>query len=515
MQPEPNIKFQICYPLDTESIKLPWESSHWEKIKTLLLPKQGTTYKDIDIIMGKLSNTPPGYSFSNLMDAYHNSDLSPSEKILNSKKTTILSKEYVAGVIIPYICYQILHGPEKFQDTKVKILKSKLEPNMTTLWYLKRDQITVLMACAFFGLFDLYDRLPEGENIVNYAKFNFRSIFETRDMFALSCLLNYFNTNAKTKLLGSIKIIRRAQAPISVDDPVDKLTNSAENISPVLCITGDCIIDKAENTLVAEPNAKEQPEQPQQTLSSDMYVSFSEAIVGSESMCARKTETRSAQNILFCTMPENFILLLVSEKLDPLESMICIGSKVYSSYSKSTAIDASTADIKFEYPLEDKHARMSDQTIARAIVFVNFTRADSYAKYRTDFNINLLKACSAFNILPSMTPLYKKKLSVSSGYYFKETAASNNSDINFIIQLLAASESNLCLFWYTLDNVKFAQRIYNFIHVLRLKKINVGELYKAYLIVLIDIHRDYVNGYNTINLNTYDIFGAILEKLKL
>lgn len=468
----------------------PWETSVWhERIEHSLRFKvsdYGDVDKIIEHILGK-EKTEQVYTrdaFANAMYNYHIRDKSPDEFVDFETKTksTRFPKDFLKGKIIPFIQKLAVNLPHMFSHQRVKLMLRGQNSRVV----LSREQVSALLAGAFFGIFDSYDELPPFTEGRYFGKFSFLHLYKICNMYAIESIIYYFGRIMAQEPTGEL-IIRRHRIPFE-RCPVWK----------------DVEIKLGSVKLLPDHRIWESK--------AELQIGESSSAISGDALVNGK----GREEILFLTHPELLVLRLICESVDDDEAIAVMGAERFSEY------EGFGTSLKFIGGYQDTYHRTQDGTISRSICFADCTtNIGNYTEYTTEFDRDLNKIFIALNLMKP--PAVKLDFGTTHwGDSDHKDITGCNKYMKFIQQYMAASALGLTLCYYPGNNSggnkpsngngnEFLNYAVKFINHIKRQGWTISDLYKRYKKIAADIKRDVINGYNDIKIEDLNLFKMMME----
>lgn len=321
-----------------------------------------------------------------------------------------------------------------------------------------RRQVATLMACIWFGAFGV-------DRVENFSECSFTGIFNNANVFALACLLDYFDMVCSDyhthKFDGRVLIKRNVMKRKPKWDVLHKpLTHTA---------IGEGGIDGSPSPMLAVFTQK-----------FILHTNFNGVLTQEETMVLLR--------------PESYITTMVCERLNDHESVCFIGAKMVSQYrgfGSSTTYNGKFVDCS------DVVGVGNTATIKSGLVFMDASnRHQRNDQFVDDFVRDLNKATCAFSSYSCST--------VASGNW-NHFNTGNNIYVKFIQQLLAASACGKELIYHP-HGADFEQEVVGFIAWCAQNISTCSQLYNAYVAAIEKIYKGPTHTIPVVNM-----FSEIME----
>lgn len=492
----------------------PYESPDWSKWHSIL-SKEISDSADFDQMMTQLhgGNYDPK-AFSNFLYSYYLGenesgvfgDIDPDVSINHRPETRRINKKELFASILPFIQGLVV----KFPSIMYSFMMSKTDNNLSadqinklpkdyiineliensaiyplsiakqpmTNIMIPRTHVTAILACAFFGLFDLYDCRGDVDS-ATFSNVNFLNFITKNNTSAFECVVNYFARVQRELPAGNV-IIRRVNT-----SPKASTWSKNAPLSHVRLYT---------NMLAENSHANVQ-------------------LVAHSSFSPYAGDEIDSSYVRFLIHPELFILPIFVENLTKNESLIVLGIETYSSVIYSDKA-AGYNSIKYSGEYYDNVQRVRNGTPARTLIFVPALHNDNdhAGKYLDSFKQTLDIIHDAIqNVVPNDNSIPRFVVDISIGPW---------SPLQYVQLLLAASAvGNTRIHYHRNDMLesnkdrKIIQKIEMF--MLTLSKHNAGmkSVISAYNKFSQDFRRDRDNNYGEYDPRALDIFAEISKRL--
>lgn len=447
-----------------QKIIWPWETRRWPAIKQKLSEKIANIVS-MDSLMASLrcGKSKPQHLIG-LFNSYYSDEQYVQDRI---------DLNHFLNKILPMIQTLILNGPNTFKNFTPHLLEVGSQNNIC----LSRSQAAVIMACIWFDLFDYNYISKGGTKLDDLPTPTFENIYNNDNVFALQCLLNYFNrvnyyldkaNNNRMEFINGRIIIKRN---VILDEP-DWIDSSAP-LSEIY---------------IGEGYMDDSP--------AKIHVAYAHEYIGGPQIF---NKSLSQEEILLLVRPECMIATLFCAKMNENESITVFGAEKmsqYIGYGSSVKFAGNHID------LCTKGCNSRETMSQIAVIFMDAgKKTDSIDQCINDFGRDLKKAyCGYLSV--NMRP----GTQIASGnwtYGFN----GNNMQLKFLQQLMAASLTNKCLVYYPTGK-DFEDQLIPFIQCLENGSVTVGELFEYYLETIKSV-------YDTHSFpHDMDFFTIIMEKIK-
>ena len=495
----------------------PYESADWSKWHSVL-SKEISDSADFDQMMTQLHGDKyDPRAFSNFLHSYYLGenesgvfgDIDPDVSINHRPETRRINKKELFASILPFIQGLVV----KFPSIMYSFMMSKIDNNLSadqinklpkdyiineliensaiyplsiakqpmTNIMIPRTHVTAILACAFFGLFDLYECRGDVDS-ATFSNVNFLNFITKNNTSAFECIVNYFARVQRELPAGNV-IIRRVNT-----SPKTSTWSKNAPLSHVRLYT---------NMLAENSHANVQ------LLAHSSFDMFSP-----------KNNDIEPSYIRFLIHPELFILPIFVENLTKNESLIVLGIETYSSVIYSDKAVGYNS-IKYSGEYYDNVQRVRNGTPARTLIFVPALHTDGAehaSKYLDSFKQTLDIIHDAIqNVVPNDNTMPRFVVDISIGPW---------SPLQYVQLLLAASAvGNTRIHYHRNDMLesnkdrKIIQKIEMF--MLALSKHNAGmkAVISAYNKFSQDFRRDRDNNYGEYDPKTIDVFSIVAQRL--
>lgn len=448
----------------SQRILWPWETSKWSEQRRKITEKINSIV-DMDSRISSLFNGKlKPKMITELFNVYYSEN-----KLINT-----VTEDIFINKIIPMMQKLIEDAPKTFKGFNSRVLSPGHDANIC----LTRPQVATIIVGIWFGIFN-YNYLTKGVyQIEDFPEPIFINIFLNQNVFALQCLLNYFYrvysyTTADTSIVdtfnaGNIIIYRSVLTE-------NMIPNWVESDVPICdVIIGEGMVDIAPTK---------------------MHMAFAHEFIGGNLF----QRALSQEEIVLLIRPECMVSILFCARLDDNESVVVFGAERMSHYS------GYGSGVKFLGNFQDStplgySADECEVMLQNGVIFVDASkRISAAAQFVSDFQRDLNKAYCGFNTLQ-----FNKSVYIAGGHWVYDFNG-NNTQIKFIQQVLAASQSGKCLVYYSFSK-EFEDKLLPFIDWILNQKITVGQLFRRYLLM---IKNNFSSG---VRIGDIDIFSNISEE---
>lgn len=449
-----------------QKIIWPWDTNRWVEIKTKFLCEIRSIV-DMDgkissMYIGKISSR----QITELFATYHRED---------QYKTDRISEEHFLKNILPVLQKLVELAPKTFKDFDSRVLPPGYDGNIA----LNRVQVATIIACMWFGLFK-NNYLAKGPyKLQSFPLVSFANIFLHQNVFALQCLLTYFNRVCTMMQDPDINTRQFFEAGVIV------IKRNVLVIAPVW--------EKAD-VHVCEIFIDPEPEIDLPL--PKMTVAYAHEYIGGGDIFRGPL---SQEEIVLLTRPECLVSLLFCAVMEDHETITVIGAECMSAY---TGFGSS---VRFAGAFVDPtpigySADETEVAVQTAVIFMDATIKTAAAdQMNHEFIRDLNKAYCGFNSLR----FNNSNVWISTGNWsfgFNGT----NIPVKFIQQVLAASLANKHLIYKPITQ-EFAGPVREFTEWLKNARMTAADLFIRYLTVM-----DEYLGEPGIRLSDVDVFADIM-----
>ncbi len=351
--------------------------------------------------------------------------------------------------IIPMMQKLLEDAPKLFRGFDSRVLVPGHADNIV----LTRPQVATIIAGMWFGLFN-YAYITKGPvEMTAFPDPTFANIFVNQNIFALKCLLNYFNRvhqhmngddNTKNLFMNSNIILKRNVE----SDEVDWVDSEVSL----------CDIQIGEGPYVDDTPAK-------------MQIVSAHELIGGNNLFGGSL---SPEEVVLLIRPECLVATLFCSSLYD-DTLTILGAEKMSSYS------GHGSSVKYGGACIDSARRgySNDDTesiVQCALIFMDASpKSSGKAQFIDDFLRDLNKAYCGFNSLPFVAD----ESPVATGtwsYGFN----GNHMQLKFIQQLMAVSQAGKSMIYHSFSH-EFEDELISFITWIRRNSMTVGDLCRAYL----------------------------------
>lgn len=330
-----------------------------------------------------------------------------------------------------------------------------------------RTHVTAVLACAFFGLFDLYN-CHESEQ--TFTSINFLNFITGNNTTAFECIINYF-------------------ARVQRDLPA-----------------GNIIIRRINNKSKTDVWAKNTP-LPRVRLYTNIIAENTQANVqlvncGSD---IHWSNTINDKYVRYLIHPELFVLTIFVEPFTTNDaSLIVLGVETYSSiiYSdKALGVNS----IKYSGEYYDNVQRVRNGTPARTLIFIQEPKTDQAGRYLDEFKSTL-------------NTIYEAIKTVTGGFTV-DVSTGPWSELQYLQLLLAASAvGNTRIHYHRNDMLEsnkdpdIISKIESFMISLAKHNAGMNKIIVAYNKFSQDLQRDRDNNYGEYDVKRIKIFDEVMKR---
>lgn len=344
--------------------------------------------------------------------------------------------------LLPRMAELGLKLPEKL-TSPLPLLKRRQNRSIT----LSQEQISCLLANAFFCTFPRRNAHGKHKEYSNYPYINFNRLYESDHSEKLRCLFHYFRRRMSGKCGNNLVTFHRRCLPL---DQIPNWSRSKKTLTKLRVSPTGTIEDDGIGML---------------------QVDFANKYVGGGVLgngCVQ-------EEIRFLICPELIVSRLFSEKLDDNEVLIVSGFERYSKYKGY----ASTFNFDGDYQ-QSSEATIDDfgnvQQPTSYLVAMDALQFPSYVCQYSEQNVRreLDKAYVGFyNSENSRNPA-----TVATGNWGCG-AFGGDSRLKALIQLMAAAENDRDVLYFTFGDQNLADQLYEiYVFLTETQKITVGKLYQ-------------------------------------
>lgn len=485
----------------------PYEQPEWNEWRTIL-SRDISDAADFDDVMTQLHGAKYApKSFSNFLYNYYLNESDsgvfgdvtinnrPEVKKVNKRELFSSILPFIQGLVVkfPGIMYSFMMsktggGVSAEQINKLSqdhIIKELIDngsvyplcTDTTENIMIPRTHVTAVLACAFFGLFDLYN-CHESEH--EFRSINFLSFITSNNITAFECIINYFSRVQHELPAGNI-IIRR----IKSNKKTDVWARNAP--LPRVRLYTNIISEHAQANV--------------QLVNCGNNVHFADSISSSSGSIEINDKY-----VRYLIHPELFVLTIFVEPLvGPLSSLIVLGVETYSSiiYSdKALGVNS----IKYSGEYYDNVQRVRNGTPARTLIFIQEPKTDHAGRYLDTFKTTL-------------DTMYESIQTITGGFSI-DVSVGPWSELQYLQLLLAASAVGNTRIHYHRNNMLESNKIPDIISriedfMISLAKHNAGmnKIIVAYNKFSQDLRRDRDNNYGEYDAKRIKIFDEIIKRL--
>lgn len=394
-------------------------------------------------------------------------------KYYRSEYKDLIPASHFTEVLLPWMQKIILAGPQTFRKTNAALLLPGISTNIS----LNMLETVTLLACAWFSLMD-YNYIGRGKYKINqFPQFTFAPIFINENIFALTCLLNYFARayEMRDTLQSRIMIIERKCMP---NQTIPFWMKDIPLVETQIGSGGQ--IDASY---------------------SPIHTVFASKIIGGD-LCSGGSITQ--EELTMFIRPESLVTLLFCAELLPTEAVIVYGCekmihwtgfgssiRAVSKFDEkltigecvAAAADSTTSkNKKREKLVEAETVTKTDRMFKHAMIFIDSTtRTSPVAQIVEEFNRDLNKAFVGFcGVHPAGAPIATGNW--TNGYN------QNSPQAKFIQLLLAATVTGHSLEYYP-NGKHIEDEVLPFIDWYMSNGITCVQLYRGYIKFIKTIYR--------------------------
>jgi len=311
---------------------------------------------------------------------------------------------------------------------------------------LSQLQIASLLANAFFCTFPRRNAAGSGKRNAEYSTFpliNFNRLFERGNEEKVNCLINYFRRVSHTIPRGLVTFTRRFVTPFALPD----WRNSQRRVRNLRVLSQGTIEDDGGGML---------------------QVDFANAYVGGGVLSHGCVQ----EEIRFAICPELIASMLFTERLGDTECLIVYGHERYSNYRGYASSFEFAGNHSDDTPLDCDSLRKKSALVAMDAR--PFRSRDNSQFNEENISRELNKAFVGFSSED------EGPAAVATGNWGCG-AFGGDPHLKFLIQLLAASQCNRDMVYFTFGDVQLMNKLkkmHNFLYD-RDTSITVGSLYKV------------------------------------
>mmetsp|Transcript_24235 Transcript_24235/g.33983 ORF Transcript_24235/g.33983 Transcript_24235/m.33983 type:complete len:479 (+) Transcript_24235:60-1496(+) len=419
----------------------------WEEKILPVLNTKFESVKQLEAAIASLCEENPDHSinfFTLYYETQHEKFMEWRDKSLEFRK-----KDYFFSTLLPFIQQLARDLPTTVPKLPI------LVPNKEGSIHLHQRQIACILANAFFCTFDTVD--PARFTGFKFPTLSFRSLYAGMyHSSAMECILNYFYQIQKSMPQGTVEFYRKALTP----ERTPNWAASTKKMAPVKVLPKGLIeLSKAR-----------------------YHADFANEFLGGGVLHGGNVQ----EEILFLIKPECLAGLLFCAKMKNNEAIGIRGAQRYSSYS------GYGFHFEFADAYDDKSIRDAQGNIRTIILafdaIVSFDRDMQFKQMPFDRDLN--KAYIAFSKTPHEEHIANNCNSNAPEPNLDNTIATGNwgcgafggdKHLKFIQQLMAASEAERELEYYTFNDEKLSESLTEIYDFLVANQVTVGQLYQACL----------------------------------
>lgn len=447
-----------------QRIILPWDTRKWDQIvDKLTTPPKSIVDMDTRMV-GLHSGSLRTRMLIDVFNIYYSDSRYEQDRV---------TQEDLAEKVFPTLCKLVLSGPKVFSGLHLRILTGASGGPMeiaTSSLYIPKPAVAVLLACAWFDIFD-YACIARGPvKMDQFDPFSYINVFEKQNIFALQCLLTYFmrvhqyltaphedrdHYNASQIVLTRSRLVK----------PPDWSSLDAA-ISEVEIGTGD--IDNSAPKL--------------------HLVSCDEFIGGSFGNVMTRME------IVFMMRPEAFVATLLCPRLAFDEALLVIGAE---KYSKACGYGSNVrfCGVHNDDTLYGYNSTSTETILQKALICIDATKNTGASQYLDQFERDLNKAYLGFNTL-SIPDTSGKFIATGN---WSCNVFGGNMQLKFVQQLLAASATGKTLIYHPFT-ADFEREIDEFMRWIEDNHMTVANLYNIYYYIINECPKGPYSRLSSINL---------------
>jgi hypothetical protein len=454
---------------DTQKIIWPWSTKKWTDIYAKITDKINSIVEMDAVITTVLMGKLKPRQITNTFNLYHSDEQYAADRV---------PVDQIINDIIPFMQKLMKDAPRTFKDFDSRLLV----PDVATNIVFTRPQIATIIVCIWFGLFD-YNYVSSGKfTIDNFPEPTFINIFTNQNIFALQCLMTYFNKvrhqmthpdeNVRAIFAASNVIFKRAVLTAEPD-----WVNSA---APM------CQIVLGSDTHVDKESAK-------------MLTAFAHEYIGGDMFRGPLTQ----EEIILLVFPECIAATLICGALGDKESLTVIGVERMSNYS------GYGSSVRFTGAHDDTAPKgySPDETevmVQRAILFIDASpRTSTKSQFVDDFMREVNKAYCGFSSL-SFSRDGEPIACGNWSYGFN----GNNMQVKLLQQIIAASQAGKSIIYCPTGDLANNLRDYLFYFEKNAEKFSVGALLCAY----IEVVKEKYTG-SSARMHDLDLFTSVIQQI--
>jgi len=410
----------------------PWATKNWGKLKNDISAKFNSI-AELDNNISTRRKTAPR-RIINLFNKYYEN---PSPQF---------TLNHVLGEIIPFMQKLIIEAPKLFHKVECRTLRAGVSGNRA----LTRPQVATIISCMWFELFT--HEYISGDELEHYTEPSLFGCFESQNVFALSCILNYFD--------------RIRQYATQTDKDALDIFNAGVVIyqrSVLLTEPPWAQSDKKIASVTLGKGKLDDNTAKMQTVNSHEYIGGE--LFGKISL--------THDEIILLTRPECLASLIYCPVLGARETLTILGAERISKYSGYGSSVQYMGD--FVDTVGQGYSKDNTEVMAQcACIFIDASdKTANYSQFIEMFYRDLNKVYCGFSSV-KMSP--GSQIAVGNWTYgFNGT----NMQLRFFQQLLAASLADKGLIYYSVDP-EFTETVEALAQWLSNSDLTVGELFKFY-----------------------------------
>lgn len=306
-------------------------------------------------------------------------------------------------------------------------------------------QIACLMSCAFFSLFPGRTHMHEKQEYRYFSTINFLELFKSNtDITAekLKCIFNYFDRVIRT--LDEKRLITYTKRSLNPSQ-IPQWGSSKKKLTEVIC-HGQGLIENEGNGM--------------------LQVDFANAYVGGGVLGKGSVQ----EEILFLKFPELIMAKLFTSRLADNECLIISGHEQFNDHEGyGDTFKYKPLNRKDYADIDMGNFHRQRQTVAMDALDYSHNRNLQYNPDK--IKRELVKAYTGFYCDTSKSPI-----PVATGHWGCG-AFQGDSQLKFIIQLMAATEANRSVHYFTLSE-EASYKFQQFFAIVKERDLRVGDLFK-------------------------------------
>ena len=442
---------------EKQRIILPWETREWATIKTKFTSECINSIIDMDSRIASMhGGRLKPRQINELFNLYYNSD-----------RICVPKDEFIEK-ILPMMQKFIENAPKTFKGFDSSIIFRNI--------VLNRIQVATLITCMWFGLFE-YNYISKGVySLEDFPEPTFIKIFTSQNLFAVSCLLNYF---------------KRVYDYINGDADTTNMFSAGNIIiqrNKLICTKWPDDQRVITEIFIGEGHIDDSP--------AKMHVVYAHEFIGGGMF----KEGLTPEEVLILIRPECITATLFCLKIAYTDTVTIMGAEKMSQYSGY----GSSVSFAGNYIDGAPKGYSTDETevmLQHAAIFMDSTpKTSGIAQYVSEFDRDLNKAYCGFRSLN-----FRGQVQISTGNWTYGFSGSG-MQVKFIQQVLAASAANKCLVYHPFGR-DFEDRLLPFINWLRCTNKTIAQIYNSYTQLIKDSY-----SHPQSKLADLDIFNSMMEQ---